>query len=468
MRKVVVIGAGAAGMMAAISAAEHGAHTVVLEHKDRVGKKILSTGNGRCNFTNLVQTPQCYRSDDPKFPWRVITQFDEKKTVEFFQNIGVYAKNRNGYLYPNSDQAGAVLDSLRMEMERLCVEVHTETEVLETGIKVVDLLCPYQKGGKIGLFGGAGVGKTVLIQELIRNIATEHGGYSVFTGVGERTREGNDLYTEMSESGVIDKTAMVFGQMNEPPGARMRVGLTGLTIAEDFRDRGGKDVLLFIDNIFRFTQAGSEVSALLGRVPSAVGYQPTLQTEMGALQERITSTKNGSITSVQAVYVPADDLTDPAPATTFAHLDATTVLSRAISEMGIYPAVDPLESSSRILEADVVGEEHYEVANKVIAILQKYKELQDIIAILGMEELSDEDKATVMRARKIQRFLSQPFFVAETFTGIPGKYVPLKETIRGFKMIIDGEMDAYPESAFFNVGTIDDVIAKANAEAAAE
>ena len=340
-------------------------------------------------------------------------------------------------------------------------EQATETEILETGIKVVDLLCPYQKGGKIGLFGGAGVGKTVLIQELIRNVATEHGGYSVFTGVGERTREGNDLYTEMSESGVIDKTAMVFGQMNEPPGARMRVGLTGLTIAENFRDEGGKDVLLFIDNIFRFTQAGSEVSALLGRVPSAVGYQPTLQTEMGALQERITSTKNGSITSVQAVYVPADDLTDPAPATTFAHLDATTVLSRKIVEQGIYPAVDPLESSSRILEADVVGEEHYEVANKVIAILQKYKELQDIIAILGMEELSDEDKATVMRARKIQKFLSQPFFVAETFTGIPGKYVPLKETIRGFKMIIDGEMDAYPENAFFNVGTIDDVIAKA-------
>ena len=344
-------------------------------------------------------------------------------------------------------------------------EQSTESEILETGIKVIDLLCPYQKGGKIGLFGGAGVGKTVLIQELITNIATEHGGYSVFTGVGERTREGNDLYYEMIESGVIDKTTMVFGQMNEPPGARMRVGLAGLTMAEYFRDKGGKDVLLFIDNIFRFTQAGSEVSALLGRMPSAVGYQPTLATEMGELQERIASTKNGSVTSVQAVYVPADDLTDPAPATTFAHLDATTVLSRKIVEQGIYPAVDPLESSSRILEADVVGEEHYEVANKVIAILQKYKELQDIIAILGMEELSDEDKATVMRARKIQRFLSQPFFVAETFTGIPGKYVPLKETIRGFKMIIDGEMDEYPESAFFNVGTIDDVIAKAKAEA---
>ena len=340
-------------------------------------------------------------------------------------------------------------------------EQATETEILETGIKVVDLLCPYQKGGKIGLFGGAGVGKTVLIQELIRNVATEHGGYSVFTGVGERTREGNDLYTEMSESGVIDKTAMVFGQMNEPPGARMRVGLTGLTIAENFRDEGGKDVLLFIDNIFRFTQAGSEVSALLGRVPSAVGYQPTLQTEMGALQERITSTKNGSITSVQAVYVPADDLTDPAPATTFAHLDATTVLSRKIVEQGIYPAVDPLESNSRILEEDVVGKEHYETARRVQEILQKYTELQDIIAILGMEELSEEDKMTVYRARKVQKFLSQPFHVAENFTGVPGKYVPLKETVRGFKAIIDGEMDDYPEAAFFNVGTIDDVIAKA-------
>lgn len=339
-------------------------------------------------------------------------------------------------------------------------------EILETGIKVIDLLAPYAKGGKIGLFGGAGVGKTVLIQELIRNVATEHGGYSIFTGVGERSREGNDLWTEMKASGVLEKTALVFGQMNEPPGARMRVAETGLTMAEYFRDVEHQNVLLFIDNIFRFVQAGSEVSALLGRMPSAVGYQPTLANEMGALQERIASTKNGSVTSVQAVYVPADDLTDPAPATTFAHLDATTVLSRKIVEQGIYPAVDPLESSSRILEADVVGEEHYEVANKVIAILQKYKELQDIIAILGMEELSDEDKATVMRARKIQRFLSQPFFVAETFTGIPGKYVPLKETIRGFKMIIDGEMDAYPESAFFNVGTIDDVIAKANAEAA--
>ena len=336
-------------------------------------------------------------------------------------------------------------------------------EILETGIKVIDLLAPYAKGGKIGLFGGAGVGKTVLIQELIRNIATEHGGYSIFTGVGERSREGNDLWTEMKESGVLEKTALVFGQMNEPPGARMRVAETGLTMAEYFRDKEHQNVLLFIDNIFRFTQAGSEVSALLGRMPSAVGYQPTLATEMGELQERIASTKNGSVTSVQAVYVPADDLTDPAPATTFAHLDATTVLSRKIVEQGIYPAVDPLESSSRILEADVVGEEHYEVANKVIAILQKYKELQDIIAILGMEELSDEDKATVMRARKIQKFLSQPFFVAETFTGIPGKYVPLKETIRGFKMIIDGEMDAYPESYFLNAGSIDEVRARMNA-----
>ena len=334
-------------------------------------------------------------------------------------------------------------------------------EVLETGIKVIDLLTPYAKGGKIGLFGGAGVGKTVLIQELIHNIATEHGGYSIFTGVGERSREGNDLWTEMSASGVLDKTALVFGQMNEPPVARMRVAETGLTMAEYFRDQEHQNVLLFIDNIFRFVQAGSEVSALLGRMPSAVGYQPTLANEMGALQERIASTKNGSVTSVQAVYVPADDLTDPAPATTFSHLDATTVLSRKIVEQGIYPAVDPLDSTSRILEPDVVGEEHYQVARKVQEILQKYKELQDIIAILGMEELSEEDKMTVNRARKVQKFLSQPFSVAETFTGIPGKYVPLKETIRGFKAIIDGEMDEYPEWAFFNVGTIDDVIEKA-------
>ena len=339
-------------------------------------------------------------------------------------------------------------------------EQSTQAEMLETGIKVVDLLCPYQKGGKIGLFGGAGVGKTVLIQELITNIATEHGGYSVFTGVGERTREGNDLYYEMIESGVIDKTTMVFGQMNEPPGARMRVGLAGLTMAEYFRDRAGKDVLLFIDNIFRFTQAGSEVSALLGRMPSAVGYQPTLQTEMGALQERITSTKNGSITSVQAVYVPADDLTDPAPATTFAHLDATTVLDRSISELGIYPAVDPLGSTSRILDPRIVGEEHYQVARGVQEILQRYKELQDIIAILGMDELSEDEKLLVNRARKVQRYLSQPLFVAEQFTGTEGKYVPISETIRGFKEILEGRHDDIPESAFLNAGTIDDVVAR--------
>ena len=334
-------------------------------------------------------------------------------------------------------------------------------EILETGIKVIDLLEPYPKGGKIGLFGGAGVGKTVLIQELIHNVATEHGGYSIFTGVGERSREGNDLWNEMHESGVADKTALVFGQMNESPGVRMRVALSGLTMAEYFRDRQNKDVLLFIDNIFRFVQAGSEVSTLLGRMPSAVGYQPTLAGEMGALQERITSTRSGSVTSVQAVYVPADDLTDPAPTTTFSHLDATTVLSRKIAEQGIYPAVDPLASTSRILEADIVGREHYETARKVQEILQKYNELQDIIAILGMDELSDEDKRTVRRARKIQRFLAQPTYVAEKFTGIPGTYVPLKETIRGFRAILDGSMDQYPESAFYNVGTIDDVIAKA-------
>ena len=339
-------------------------------------------------------------------------------------------------------------------------EQATSQEMLETGIKVVDLLCPYQKGGKIGLFGGAGVGKTVLIQELIHNIATQHGGYSVFTGVGERTREGNDLYYEMKESGVIDKTTMVFGQMNEPPGARMRVALAGLTMAEYFRDRGGKDVLLFVDNIFRFTQAGSEVSALLGRMPSAVGYQPTLQTEMGALQERITSTKNGSITSVQAVYVPADDLTDPAPATTFAHLDATTVLERSIAELGIYPAVDPLESTSRILDPHIVGQEHYEVAQRVKQILQRNKELQDIISILGMEELSDADRTLVNRARRVQRFLSQPFAVAEQFTGVPGTMVSIEDTVRGFKMILDGEVDYLPEPAFLNVGTIEEAIEK--------
>ncbi len=334
-------------------------------------------------------------------------------------------------------------------------------EILETGIKVIDLLTPYQKGGKIGLFGGAGVGKTVLIQELITNVATQHGGYSIFTGVGERSREGNDLWNEMKESGVINKTALVFGQMNEPPGARMRVAETGLTMAEYFRDREHQDVLLFIDNIFRFIQAGSEVSSLLGRMPSAVGYQPTLATDLGELQERITSTKSGSITSVQAVYVPADDLTDPAPATTFAHLDATTVLSRKIVEKGIYPAVDPLESNSRILEADIVGEEHYKVAREVQEYLQRYKELQDIIAILGMEELSDEDKLTVYRARKIEKFLSQPFHVAETFTGLKGVYVPVEESIRGFKAIVDGKVDDLPEAAFFNVGTIDDAVKKA-------
>ena len=340
-------------------------------------------------------------------------------------------------------------------------EQESSTEILETGIKVVDLICPYAKGGKIGLFGGAGVGKTVLIQELIYNIATEHNGYSVFTGVGERTREGNDLYYEMKESGVLEKTALVFGQMNEPPGARMRVGLSGLTMAEYFRDVKHQDVLLFIDNIFRFTQAGSEVSALLGRMPSAVGYQPTLATEMGALQERITSTKDGSITSVQAVYVPADDLTDPAPATTFAHLDATTVLDRSIASLGIYPAVDPLDSTSRILSPDVVGKEHYEVAQAVIHILQRYKELQDIIAIMGMDELSEQDKLTVNRARKVQRFLSQPFHVAEQFTGYQGKYVPLKETIRGFREIVEGKHDDIPESAFLFAGGIDDVVARA-------
>ena len=358
------------------------------------------------------------------------------------------------------DKQGEVIASEYLPIHRPAPgfeEQKPATEMLETGIKVVDLLAPYAKGGKIGLFGGAGVGKTVLIEELIRNIATEHGGYSVFTGVGERTREGNDLWNEMRESGVIEKTAMVFGQMNEPPGSRMRVGLTGLTMAEYFRDTLGQDVLLFIDNIFRFIQAGSEVSALLGRVPSAVGYQPTLATDVGELQERITSTKKGSITSVQAVYVPADDLTDPAPATTFAHLDATTVLSRQIVEQGIYPAVDPLDSTSRILDPRIVGEEHYSVALRVQEVLQRYKELQDIIAILGMDELSEDDKLTVYRARKIQRYLSQPFFVAETFTGYPGKYVTIKETIRGFKEIIDGKMDNIPEAAFYMKGNIDDV-----------
>ena len=362
------------------------------------------------------------------------------------------------------DGKGEVNAQERWEIHRKAPSFEEQSpavEVLETGIKVIDLLEPYSKGGKIGLFGGAGVGKTVLIQELIHNIAVEHGGYSIFTGVGERSREGNDLWTEMNESGVSEKTALVFGQMNEAPGVRMRVALTGLTMAEYFRDRENKDVLLFIDNIFRFVQAGSEVSTLLGRMPSAVGYQPTLAQEMGALQERIASTRSGSVTSVQAVYVPADDLTDPAPATTFSHLDATTVLSRRIAEQGIYPAVDPLESTSRILEADVVGQEHYNVARSVQETLQKYRELQDIIAILGMDELSEADKTIVYRARKVQRFLSQPMFVAEKFTGVPGKYVPIKETLRGFKAIVSGETDDLPEAAFFNVGTLDDVYAKA-------
>ena len=362
------------------------------------------------------------------------------------------------------DEAGNVDVKEKWSIHRSApsfAEQATATELLETGIKAIDLLCPYSKGGKIGLFGGAGVGKTVLIMELIRNIATEHGGFSVFAGVGERTREGNDLYYEMQESGVINKTSLVFGQMNEPPGARMRIALTGLTMAEYFRDRENQDVLLFIDNIFRFVQAGSEVSALLGRMPSAVGYQPTLATEVGTLQERITSTKTGSITSVQAVYVPADDLTDPAPATTFAHLDATTVLSRAIVELGIYPAIDPLESNSRILDPTIVGQEHYEVARSVQSILQRYKELQDIISILGMDELSEEDKLTVNRARKIQRFLSQPFFVAEKFTGYDGKYVPVSETVRGFKEILEGKHDDIPESYFLNAGPIEEVVARA-------
>ena len=365
------------------------------------------------------------------------------------------------------DEAGDLEEGEKWPIHRdppVYEEQQTNAEILETGIKVVDLICPYQKGGKIGLFGGAGVGKTVIIMELINNIAKQHGGLSVFTGVGERTREGNDLYYEMKESGVLDKTALVFGQMNEPPGARMRVGLTGLTMAEYFRDKAGQDVLLFIDNIFRFTQAGSEVSALLGRMPSAVGYQPTLATEMGALQERITSTQKGSITSVQAVYVPADDLTDPAPATTFAHLDATTVLSRQIASLGIYPAVDPLDSTSRILSPEVVGEEHYEVARGVQSILQKMKDLQDIIAILGMDELSEEDKIIVSRARKVQRFLSQPFSVAEQFTGMVGKYVPVSETIRGFREILEGKHDDVPESAFLFVGTIEEAVEKGKKE----
>jgi F-type H+-transporting ATPase subunit beta len=394
---------------------------------------------------------------------RGITATDTGKPISIPVGNGVLGRIMNVIGEP-VDNAGPIkadrLDPIHREAPSFA-EQDTSSEMLETGIKVIDLLEPYLKGGKTGLFGGAGVGKTVLIQELIHNIATGHGGKSVFAGVGERTREGNDLFHEMTDSGVIDKTCLIYGQMTEPPGARSRVGLTGLTVAEYFRDVEGQDVLFFVDNIFRFSQAGSEVSALLGRMPSAVGYQPTLATEMGVLQERITSTKKGSITSVQAVYVPADDLTDPAPATTFAHLDATTVLSRSISEMGIYPAVDPLDSTSRILDPLVVGEEHYSVARRVQAVLQRYKELQDIIAILGMDELSDEDKALVTRARKVQKFLSQPFHVAETFTGTPGIYVPLKETIEGFKAIVDGEMDDVPEQAFYMVGNIDNVRAKA-------
>ncbi len=426
---------------------EHGARTITAEVAQHIGDNVvrciaMSSTDGLVRGTKAVDTGSS-----------ITVPVGNATLGRIFNLLGEPVDNRpapeNVERWPIHREAPAY------------DEQSSTTEILETGIKVVDLIAPYAKGGKIGLFGGAGVGKTVLIQELINNVATQHGGLSVFTGVGERTREGNDLYNEMTESGVINKTALVYGQMNEPPGARMRVALSGLTMAEYFRDKENQDVLLFIDNIFRFTQAGSEVSALLGRMPSAVGYQPTLATEMGALQERITSTKKGSITSVQAVYVPADDLTDPAPATTFAHLDATTVLSRDIASLGIYPAVDPLESSSRILTPDVVGNEHYEVAREVQRILQRYKELQDIIAIMGMDELSEEDKLVVSRARKMQRFLSQPFTVAEQFTGMVGKYVPLKETIRGFREIIEGKHDALPESAFIFVGTIEEAVEKA-------
>lgn len=428
--------------------------TVQMEHKKCVMEVAQHMGNGVVRCISLSATDGLAKDMEVTATGSCIQVPVGEETLGRMFNV----------LGEPIDNAGEVHTKQKWAIHRESPSFRNQSpvvEILETGIKVIDLLAPYAKGGKIGLFGGAGVGKTVLIQELIRNVATEHGGYSIFTGVGERSREGNDLWNEMKESGVISKTALVFGQMNEPPGSRMRVAQTGLTMAEYFRDEKHQDVLLFIDNIFRYVQAGSEVSALLGRMPSAVGYQPTLANEVGELQERITSTKDGSITSVQAVYVPADDLTDPAPATTFAHLDATTVLSRKIVEQGIYPAVDPLESSSRILEPDVVGEEHYQVARQVQELLQRYKELQDIIAILGMEELDEEDKTAVFRARKIQKFLSQPFHVAEVFTGIPGKYVPLKETIRGFKMIISGEMDEYPENAFFNVGTIDEVIEKA-------
>ena len=425
----------------------HGDHTIVAEVAQHIGDNVV-----RCiamSSTDGLQRGA--EATDTGAPIRV--PVGEECLGRVFNLLGQPIDNKE-----------AVKGAEQLPIHRAAPaydEQQPATEILETGIKVVDLICPYAKGGKIGLFGGAGVGKAVLIQELIYNIATAHNGYSVFTGVGERTREGNDLYNEMTESGVISKTAMVFGQMNEPPGARMRVGLSGLTMAEYFRDVKHQDVLLFIDNIFRFTQAGSEVSALLGRMPSAVGYQPTLATEMGDLQERITSTKKGSITSIQAVYVPADDLTDPAPATTFAHLDATTVLARNIASQGIYPAVDPLESTSRILSAEILGEEHYSVAREVQRILQRYRELMDIIAIMGMDELSDEDKLLVQRARKIQRFLSQPFDVSEKFTGFPGKYVPLSETIRGFREIIEGKHDNLPESAFLYVGTIDEAVEKA-------
>lgn len=429
--------------------------TVTLDGTTRVMEVAQHIGGGRVRCIMLSESEGLYRGME-------VTATGKSICVP----VGTQTLGRMFNVLGEPIDGGSPIDDRceKWNIHRKAPEFDEQSpavEILETGIKVIDLLEPYPKGGKIGLFGGAGVGKTVLIQELIHNVAMEHGGYSIFTGVGERSREGNDLWKEMHESGVMDKTALVFGQMNEAPGVRMRVALSGLTMAEYFRDRENKDVLLFIDNIFRFVQAGSEVSTLLGRMPSAVGYQPTLAEEMGALQERITSTKNGSVTSVQAVYVPADDLTDPAPATTFTHLDTTTVLSRKIAEQGIYPAVDPLESTSRILEASIVGEEHYSVARRVQETLQKYSELQDIIAILGIEELSNEDKLTVGRARKIQRFLSQPTHVAEKFTGVPGIYVPLKETLRGFKAIVDGEMDNYPEAAFYNVGTMDDVIRKA-------
>lgn len=428
--------------------------TVTLDGKTHVMEVAQHIGGGKVRCIMLSESEGLYRS-------MTVTATGNNISVP----VGTVTLGRMFNVLGDPIDGGAPIDDRceKWNIHRSAPSFEEQSpavEILETGIKVIDLLEPYPKGGKIGLFGGAGVGKTVLIQELIHNVAMEHGGYSIFTGVGERSREGNDLWKEMIDSGVMDKTALVFGQMNEAPGVRMRVALSGLTMAEYFRDREKKDVLLFIDNIFRFVQAGSEVSTLLGRMPSAVGYQPTLAEEMGSLQERITSTKNGSVTSVQAVYVPADDLTDPAPATTFSHLDATTVLSRKIAEQGIYPAVDPLESTSRILEADIIGQEHYDIARRVQETLQKYSELQDIIAILGMEELSDEDKLVVGRARKIQRFLAQPTHVAEKFTGIPGIYVPLKETLRGFRAIVDGDMDNYPEAAFYNVGTLDDVFKK--------